>query len=105
MNYKHQLSEESEDMNECSMAAVTSVTPSPAHVLMAVSHTEDLATLWEAWVYRRCVSGGASKREEHQENRDLLLHIDTDHLALPPKGFKPLAVLLPGKCEHIGDIP
>ena len=48
MNYKHQLSEESEDMNECSMAAVTSVTPSPAHVLMAVSHTEDLATLWEA---------------------------------------------------------
>ena len=53
-------------------------------------------TLWEVWGYRRHFSGDASKREEHKGNRNLP-PIDTDHLALPSKGFKPLAVLLPGK--------
>lgn len=81
-------------MNECSMVAATEITPGLAHAFMAVSQTEDLANPLGSMRAQAIPLWGASKREEYKENRGLLFHIDEDHLALPPKGFKALVVLL-----------
>ena len=74
MNYKHPLPEESDAMNECSMAAVTSITPSPAHVLTARSHIEDLANplgsmrLQETLLWG-CFQKGGTQRKQRSPPR------------------------------------
>lgn len=86
------------------MVAAAWITPDPARALMVLSHTEELAR--ETWGHRQHLSRVLLK--DSNTKRDLL-HKNTDHLALSPKGSR-ILVMFPEKngiflCAHIGNIP